>query len=95
MDSSDLLPLLEQLDDNVDDLEEALEPILGRSLSKVSKNLPLMDKAKLHVLITYTLESFIFCSSLIASSHGIVLTICSLSTASGRRRKATSCLPGN
>lgn len=63
MDTTELLPLLEQLDDHVDDLEEALEPILGRSVSKVSKNLPLMDKAKLHALITYTLESFIFCSS--------------------------------
>lgn len=62
MDTADLLPLLEQLDDHVDDLEEALEPILGQSLSKLSKNLPVMDKAKLHVLITYTLDSLIFCS---------------------------------
>ena len=61
MDTGDLLPLLEQLDDHVDDLEEALEPLLGHSLSHTSKNLPVMDKAKLHVLITYTLESLIFC----------------------------------
>ncbi|KAJ5198301.1 uncharacterized protein N7498_007418 [Penicillium cinerascens] len=60
MDTTDLLPLLEQLDDNVDDLEEVLQPFLGQSLSKASKNLPVMDKAKLHVLITYTLESLIF-----------------------------------
>jgi exosome complex protein LRP1 len=60
MDTADLLPLLEQLDDNVDDLEEVLQPLLGQSLSKGSKNLPVMDKAKLHVLITYTLESLIF-----------------------------------
>lgn len=63
MDTADLLPLLEQLDDNVDDLEEVLQPLLGQSLSKGSKNLPVMDKAKLHVLITYTLESLIFCTS--------------------------------
>lgn len=63
MDTTDLLPLLEQLDDNVDDLEEVLQPFLGQSLSKASKNLPVMDKAKLHVLITYTLESLIFCMS--------------------------------
>jgi hypothetical protein len=62
MDTADLLPLLEQLDDNVDDLEEVLQPFLGQSLSKASKNLPVMDKAKLHVLITYTLESLIFCT---------------------------------
>ncbi|KAJ5118635.1 hypothetical protein N7448_010340 [Penicillium atrosanguineum] len=60
MDTADLFPLLEQLDDNVDDLEDVLQPFLGQSLSKTSKNLPVMDKAKLHVLITYTLESLIF-----------------------------------
>ncbi|KAJ5639721.1 uncharacterized protein N7484_007583 [Penicillium longicatenatum] len=60
MDSASLLPLLEQLDDHVDDLEEALEPLLGQSLSKTSKNLPVMDKAKLHVFVTYTLESLLF-----------------------------------
>lgn len=62
MDTADLLSQLDQLDDNVDDLEEALEPILGHSLSKLSKNLPVMDKAKLHILITYTLDSLLFCS---------------------------------
>ncbi|KAJ5613547.1 hypothetical protein N7528_007201 [Penicillium herquei] len=60
MDTSNLFPLLEQLDDDLDDLEEALEPFLGKSLVGVSKNLPVMDKAKLHVLVTYTLESLIF-----------------------------------
>lgn len=63
MNTADLIPLLEQLEDNVDDLEEVLEPFLGQSLPKISKNLPVMDKAKLHVLITYTLESLIFCAS--------------------------------
>ncbi|CAI7590135.1 hypothetical protein N7533_000633 [Penicillium manginii] len=60
MDAPDLTPLLEQLEDNVDDLEEVLEPVLGQSLAKLSKNLPVMDRAKIHVLITYTLESLIF-----------------------------------
>lgn len=64
MDTADLISQLEQLDDNVDDLEEAMEPILGHSLSKLSKNLPVMDKAKLHVLITYALDSLLFCMSL-------------------------------
>lgn len=61
MDTADLLPLLEQLDDNVDDLEDALQPLLGSSLNKMSKNMPILDKAKVHVLTTYALESLIFC----------------------------------
>ncbi|KAJ5288547.1 hypothetical protein N7478_001577 [Penicillium angulare] len=60
MDTANLSTLLEQLDDHVDDLEEALDPCLGQPLSRKSKHLPLMDNAKLHVLITYTLESLIF-----------------------------------
>lgn len=63
MDPTDLLPLLEQLDDNVDDLEAVLQPLLTSSLLKSSNKLPVMDKAKLHVLITYALESLIFCTS--------------------------------
>jgi hypothetical protein len=61
MDTENLLPLLEQLDDNVDDLEDALQPLLGSSLNKMSKNMPIMDRAKIHVLTTYALESLIFC----------------------------------
>lgn len=61
MDTENLLPLLEQLDDNVDDLEDALQPLLGSSLNKMSKNMPILDRAKLQVLTTYALESLIFC----------------------------------
>ncbi|KAE8151934.1 Sas10/Utp3/C1D family-domain-containing protein [Aspergillus avenaceus] len=60
MDAKDLLPLLEQLDDHVDDLEEALEPVLNSTVTEASKKLPVMDKAKFHVLVTYALESLIF-----------------------------------
>ncbi|KAF9888408.1 hypothetical protein FE257_008686 [Aspergillus nanangensis] len=60
MDATDLLPLLEQLDDNVDDLEEVLESILKGTVTDMSKKLPVLDKAKFHVLVTYTLESLIF-----------------------------------
>jgi len=62
MEAGDLIPLLEQLEDNVDELEEVLRPLLQGSLciSDLSKKLPLLDRAKLHVLITYTLESLIF-----------------------------------
>jgi hypothetical protein len=66
MEADDLIPLLEQLEDNVDELEEVLRPLLQGSLciSDLSKKLPLLDRAKLHVLITYTLESLIFCKAL-------------------------------
>ena len=61
MDSSKVLSLLEQLDDEIDDLEESLEPLLKRALSETSSKLPLLDKAKLFVLVTYAIESMLFC----------------------------------
>ncbi|KAE8350284.1 hypothetical protein BDV28DRAFT_139418, partial [Aspergillus coremiiformis] len=60
MDTTDLLPLLEQLDDHVDDLEEALGPVLNTAITETSTKLPVLDRAKFHVLITYALESLIF-----------------------------------
>ncbi|CAI7668709.1 unnamed protein product [Penicillium bialowiezense] len=60
MDTTDLLPVLDQLDDNIDDLEEVLQPILAGGLFKSSNKLPVMDKAKLYVMMTYALESLIF-----------------------------------
>lgn len=63
MEVADLLPVLEQLDDDIDDLEETLAPILQRGIAESSKNLPVLDKAKLHIWLTYALESVIFCMS--------------------------------
>ena len=57
----DLMPLLEQLEDNIDDLEESLEPLLTTALSTTTSKLPVLDKAKLYVLLTYTIESLLFC----------------------------------
>ncbi|KAI1392563.1 Sas10/Utp3/C1D family-domain-containing protein [Hypoxylon trugodes] len=61
MDPTNILPQLEQLDDEIDNLEEALQPILG-NISDVANKLPLLDKAKLYVLATYSLESMLFSS---------------------------------
>lgn len=61
MESADLIPTIERLDDDVDDLEEALKPILESTVVETSKKLPVMDKAKFHVWVTYALESLIFC----------------------------------
>ena len=62
MDSTKILSLLETLDDEVDDLEEALSPLLKTVLSETSSKLPLLDKAKLYVLVTYAIESMLFCA---------------------------------
>lgn len=60
MDTVNLHPLLEHLEGNIDDLEEALAPLLNAPLSDVASKLPLLDKAKLHVMITYAIESILF-----------------------------------
>ena len=60
MDTADLLPLVDDLGSNIDDLEESLAPILNSTLSHSTSKLPLLDKAKLHVLVTYAIESVLF-----------------------------------
>lgn len=67
MESTDLVPLIELLDDNIDDLEEALAPLLRGALSDTAGKLPLLDKAPLYVLVTYAIESIIFCRCAISS----------------------------
>jgi exosome complex protein LRP1 len=61
MDSNKVLGLLEQLDDELDDLEESLTPLIETALSETTSKLPLVDKAKLYVLVTYAIESMLFC----------------------------------
>jgi len=60
MESTDVLPFLEQLDDELDDLEDSLSPLLRTTLSDTTTKLPLLDKAKLYVLATYAIESILF-----------------------------------
>jgi exosome complex protein LRP1 len=62
MDVTDLTPQLETLEANLDELEEALLPLL-QDMREASSRLPLLDKAKLNVLSTYALESLLFCAS--------------------------------
>ncbi|KAI0475807.1 Sas10/Utp3/C1D family-domain-containing protein [Xylariaceae sp. FL0804] len=61
MDPTSILPQLERLDDELDNLEEALQPLMG-GVSDVASKLPLLDKAKLYVLVTYAIESMLFSS---------------------------------
>lgn len=60
MDSTKVLSLLEDLDDEIDDLEESLAPLLRSDFSEIISKLPLFDKAKLYVLVTYAIESILF-----------------------------------
>lgn len=51
---------LEDLVSNIDELEQALQPLLAQALSASTSRLPLLDKAKLYILTTYALESILF-----------------------------------
>jgi exosome complex protein LRP1 len=61
MDTSIVETLLEDLDDNIDDLEEVLGPLIEPSLTETAGKLPVLDRAKLYVLATYSIESLLFC----------------------------------
>lgn len=63
MDVSDLEPMIEELSGSVDDLEKALEPLLMTTVADTASKLPLLDKAKLQVLVTYALESILYCTN--------------------------------
>ena len=61
METADLIPLIERLDDDIDDLEEAISTLLETTLSETAGKLPLLDKAHLFILVTYAIESILFC----------------------------------
>lgn len=60
-DTTDLTTLLEALDDDIDDLEESLEPLIKHGLTESASKLPLLDKAQLYILVTYAIETILFC----------------------------------
>lgn len=61
MDAVELSSSINLLDDHIDDLEDALAPLLSAALSDTAGRLPLLDRAKLYVLTTYAVESLLFC----------------------------------
>lgn len=73
MDVTDITPQLDQLENDVDNLEDALKPLLG-NLGDIAGKLPLLDKAKLYVLATYSIESLLFCKSRLHVWHLITTT---------------------
>ncbi|OAA60064.1 exosome-associated family protein [Cordyceps fumosorosea ARSEF 2679] len=58
-DVKDITRDLDKLDSQLDNLEEALAPLLG-NLDELSSQLPLLDKAKLFSLAAYSIESLLF-----------------------------------
>lgn len=62
MDVSDVTPQLDQLEEVLNKAQESLEPLLG-DIGDISSKLPLLDKAKLYVLVSYTIESLLFCET--------------------------------
>ena len=61
MDFGSVAPLLDRLGSNIDDMEERLETLLQGSISETTSRLEVIDKAKLYVLLTYAIESILFC----------------------------------
>ncbi|KAK5000301.1 hypothetical protein LTR66_000833 [Elasticomyces elasticus] len=60
MDSEDLMPMIDDLSTQITALENTLTPMLSAPLSTTASKLPLLDKAKLHILMTYAIESLLF-----------------------------------
>ncbi|KAH6874901.1 Sas10/Utp3/C1D family protein [Thelonectria olida] len=58
-DVKDIEPDLLRLDDQLEALEEALQPMLG-DLEGLSSQLPLLDKAKFFSLSAYAIDSLLF-----------------------------------
>lgn len=62
MESSKLLPQVEALDDGLDDLSEALGPLLTTPFEEVINKLPVLERAKISTLVVYAIESLVFCT---------------------------------
>ncbi|KAL1612110.1 hypothetical protein SLS60_000333 [Paraconiothyrium brasiliense] len=93
MDPETNLPdLTDDLASTIDDLEEALSPLLASPLPKLTSTLPTLDKAKLHILTAYTLESLLFsalqASGADAKAHRIFPELARLKTYFGKVKAA-------
>jgi exosome complex protein LRP1 len=66
---TDLPDLLEDLEVNIDELEVLINPLLSKPLATTASTLPLLDKAKLHILTTYAIESLLFSSLLVSGTN--------------------------
>ena len=64
VESMNLDQLIDQLGDNIDDLGAALEPFFKAAIAQTATKLPLLDRAKLYAIVTYSIESILFCTSM-------------------------------
>jgi len=71
MNSSKVKSMIDDLDDEIDELEEALSPLLKTKLAETASKLPVLDKAKLYVLVTYAIESMLFCKISLPFMHSV------------------------
>ncbi|KAJ9608070.1 hypothetical protein H2200_007058 [Cladophialophora chaetospira] len=60
MDTKAVIELVDELQENLEDLEDNLGSIPSGSLAATSRKLPLLDRAKLNVLLVYSIESLLF-----------------------------------
>jgi hypothetical protein len=68
MDTALISAMVQRLAEEVDDLHEALMPLLQGDLLDTT-TLPLLDRAKLQILCAYSIESILFCRRLGAFVH--------------------------
>ncbi|KAH6628539.1 Sas10/Utp3/C1D family-domain-containing protein [Chaetomium tenue] len=59
MDVSDITPQLDKLEEELNKAQETIGPLVG-DIGDISSKLPLLDKAKLYVLVSYTIEALLF-----------------------------------
>jgi len=71
LDRQEALELLVDLSDEIDELNEVTGPILKSSIAEAASKLSVIDKTKFYVMISYTLESIIFCTLSLSSSDAI------------------------
>ena len=61
METADVVSLVDNLEDHIDELEDNIEPLLSTALATTTQKLPLLDQAKLYVVVVYAIESLLFC----------------------------------
>lgn len=71
METAELDSQIASLSTSITDLTNTLQPLLSQPLTITTSTLPLLDKAKLYILATYTLESLLFSSLKLSASSGL------------------------